>query len=123
MGIKVSGLTEINRNLAKELKKIEGKSVSGFEAAMVYLKSEMIPVTPAEFGTLRNSVFSVVRKTLNGTIRASLGFTAKYAPFVHEMPDTTDWSTPGTGNKFLENTVKNNQREIVEIVAKRAQIK
>lgn len=30
-----------------------------------------------------------------------MGYYADYAAYVHEMPETNRWSTPGTGPKFL----------------------
>ena len=67
---------------------------------------EALPLTPLEFGPLRASQH-VKPPVINGsTVSVSFGFggpAAPYAWFVHEMPDSqTNWTTPGTGSKYLE---------------------
>jgi len=52
----------------------------------------------------------------------SMGFTANYATIVHENTEAT-FIRPGAGAKFLEKAIKRNQRNILQIIAKKARIK
>lgn len=56
------------------------------------------PVTPRDTGDLRAS--GSVDRT--GPLQVTVGFGAPYAIFVHEAPESWNWTTPGTGPKFLE---------------------
>ena len=58
-------------------------------------------VTPMDTGDLRDSQYITRQVTLNGFI-IETGFNTPYAPIVHEWPDTINWTTPGTGNKYLQ---------------------
>ncbi len=112
---------EGRKQLALKLKKAAHDSKSNLDAerkrSAEHLLSVALPVTPMsagkERGELRRSGY--VDHTL---IRDSsvVGFSAPYAVFVHEMMDRTDqpdadesdnpdlkinWTTPGTGPKFL----------------------
>ena len=90
--------------------------------AMLYVKREVLPITPASAhgSNLRDSCYTNTYKTPFGPV-GEIGFTAEYAIFVHEMgvdpPKPINWTTPGTGNKFLERVLKEHMNEIVEIVA------
>ena len=57
--------------------------------------------TPLDTQELRDSRYVVVERPFRSTI-IEIGFKAPHAPFVHEWPSTINWTTPGTGNKFLE---------------------
>ena len=114
----IKGLDNVIANLNKEVKKIEGATLKGLLAAGVSVEGWAIEITPVEFGPLSNSSFS----QQSGPLSVTIGFTEKYAPFVHEMPNSTNWTKPGTGNKFLEKAVKNNIPQILGIVQKRAKI-
>ena len=54
---------------------------------------------------------------------ARIGYTAKYAAWVHGMPNDVNWTTPGTGNKFLEKAIRRNTREILGIIRANAKVK
>ena len=53
---------------------------------------------------------------------ARVGYTAKYAPYVHEMPSSFNYTKPGTGPKFLEKAIKNNIKTILDIIQRRAKV-
>lgn len=52
----------------------------------------------------------------------AIGFTAFYAPFVHEMVGA-NFQRPGAEAKFLESTLKENKQEILDIIVQEAKIK
>ena len=112
----VTGLANVMTNLNAAIKDIENRTHEGIVAAGVFVKGESQEITPVEFGILNNSAFS----TSNAPMRVTIGYTADYAPYVHEFPDSTNWTKPGTGNKFLEKAVKNNIPEILGVIHKRA---
>jgi hypothetical protein len=61
---------------------------------------------PVEWGHLRSS--GVVEKNAGGDPEVIIGYgnsAVTYAAIVHEMPDSTNWSTPGTKGKYLEDPV------------------
>jgi hypothetical protein len=42
---------------------------------------------------------------------SEVGFSASYAPIVHAMPEDNDFTTPGTGPRFLEGPLLENRDE------------
>ncbi len=46
----------------------------------------------------------------------SLGYTANYATYVHEMPAGTKWSRPGSGHKWFERQLKRNHKKLLGII-------
>lgn len=64
-------------------------------------QEKVIPVTPMDTGDLRESLYTVSHITYQG-YTLEVGFDTEYAPMVHEWPSTINWTTPGTGNKYLE---------------------
>lgn len=115
MSVTVRGEKDLMRNLNKEVKKIDGDISKGLKAAMIFIIGKAIEITPKEHGVLRGSAFTSVDDK-----KARVGYTAKYAPFVHEMPETNNFTTPDTGPKFLEKAIFNNTKTIIEIIRKRA---
>lgn len=85
------------------------------------------PTIPMEFGTLRTS-WDVRNRDIKGyEFYVEAGFSAvdkkghPYAVYVHEMTDEAygkkiNWTTPGSGPKFLEYGLKRNADNIVRIV-------
>ena len=114
----IKGLNNVLTNLNREIKKIEGATLKGLLAAGTFIKGESQEITPVEFGVLNNSAFS----KQSGLMSVTIGYTAEYAPFVHEFPSTFNYTKPDTGNKFLEKAVKNNAPQILKIIQKRAKI-
>ena len=114
----IKGLDNVLSNLSKAIKGIEGATHKGLLAAGAFIKGESQEIAPVEFGVLVNSSFS---KPV-GPLRVTVGYTAEYAPFVHEFPESTNWTKPGTGAKFLEKAVKDNIPEILSVIQKRARV-
>ena len=51
------------------------------------------------------------------------GGAVEYAVAVHEMPNETNWTEPGTGNKYLEKPLKANSAKYLQSIAKAVEIK
>lgn len=47
----------------------------------------------------------------------AFGFSAWYAGYVHEMPASNNWTTPGTGPKYFQEALMRNKDEILNIIA------
>jgi hypothetical protein len=110
------------------------------------------PVVPVDWGNLRNSWFTTTGKaessgsfkgpksgelsTRHDTVKSKygteaekdsepmmiLGFSANYASFVHENMEA-HYRRPGSGPKFLENSIEHNKQKILYLLKKNAEIK
>lgn len=116
----IKGLGDVLRNLSKEISKIEGASADGLLEAAVFVQGKSIEIVPHDQGVLIKQSFSDVDRD---KLISRVGYTTEYAPYVHEMPATFNYTKPGTGPKFLERPVKENTRTILKIIADRAKIK
>ena len=114
----IKGLDNVIRNLNTAIKDIKGGTHEGLVAAGVFIKGESQEIVPVDFGILSNSAFSQAVAPM----KVVVGYTAEYAPYTHEMPSSTNWTKPGTGNKFLEKAVKENIPQILKVIQKRAKI-
>ena len=112
---RVRGVTGITKNLAREIAKIEGDLNAGMAVGLTVIRNDAFKRTPREFGFLRGGLFTAV-EGLGKRILGRVGYTASYAPFVHEMPDTTNWTEAGTENLFLEKAVIAKQDAFLEAV-------
>ena len=121
MAIKIKGVQKVLKNLTKEVQKINGRTKEGLRIAALFVEGESNKNTPHDKGVLIGSSFSSVSDTRVGPV-ARVGYTAKYAPFVHEMPSTNNFSKPDTGPKFLINAVTRNIQTILRIIQKRAKV-
>ena len=177
----MKGLDEVLANLSREVQAIEGRTRAGMQEVGLFIKGEAVEITPHRKGVLRGSAFYSTDNGARGSgPRVRIGYTAKYAPYVHEMPDpyipkselvgpsmprgynfvgpkkhgsrgvkrgkksykfvgpkmsgrmkamrsmgprNVQWTTPGTGPKFLEKAVKNNIPEIVDIIRDSARVR
>lgn len=117
-----TGLQNVLKNLNKEINKIEGDTFKGILAAVKFVEGEAVETTPVEHGPLSNSIFSDAERLKNKSV-GRVGYTAKYAPFVHEMPASNNFTKSGTGPKFLERAVSENHAQILKIIQKRTKIK
>ena len=124
-----TGMHEVLGNLNKEIKQIEGRTKAGMWQAGQLVKRDALPITPKQTGHLRNSCYVNVYESaalafvsgIKGPV-AEIGYTAEYAPIVHETPIYHP-TEPGTQWKFLETALKNNTRRILEIIRERARTK
>jgi len=127
--MKITGEKEIAKNLGKAIAGIEGDISKGLKAAGLFILAKAVPLTPKEFGNLRNSTYESTSIGLNGP-KMTVGYTQEYAPHVHEMPMVNP-GKPRSGdrkgtywesgeNKFLEKAVVRNVTAILNVIKKRA---
>lgn len=141
------GMDNVLRNLTKEIKKIKGRSQVGVLKAAMFIKGEAQKRTPIVTGNLRNSAYVKAVPGMSDPV-AEVGFSAVYALSVHEnvrsgktggmSPSgkkyTTGRTTSGKKSgrivfategewKFLENPLKENTTEVLNIIKRNVQIK
>jgi hypothetical protein len=118
--VKILGLDKVIKNLNSEIHKIEGRTMKGLILATILVQREVEPKVPVDTGNLRASWFTTpVESNKNPVV--FLGFSANYALWVHEMVGAT-FQRPTAQAKFLESTLKQNQKKILEIIAKTAHV-
>lgn len=130
----VKGLDETLKNLNDRLDAIPNKSMRGLLAGGLLVQRDAQKRVPVEYGVLRQSAFT--RKAMNErAVKAvEVGFTAAYAPFVHENLEQKLKGKPRPSGKgvywgpqgeprFLATAVADNQDEIVQRVAESTEIK
>ena len=74
----------------------------------------LIPMSaiPNHKGTLRRSSMSAGVRGSNGDY--AIGSYTNYASSVWKMPDSTNWTTPGTNNKWFARALKKYQVNIID---------
>ena len=143
----MKGIDNVLKNLNKEIKGIEGRTRKGMTKVGLFIESKSMKECPVVTSNLKNSRYSEAFDTSKGPA-VEIGFTALYAPFVHENPRAgktrgispkgvaykapinpsgkrstqTIFSTVGKW-KFLEDPLKKNARRIIEIIRQKAKLK
>lgn len=115
MAVVITGEAALKRALNIQITQAKVKIRVAVKAAAVYAHGECLQITPRDTGYLMDTSFSDA--VIEGdVIRGVIGYTADYAPKVHEMPADTNWKKPGAENKFLEKGVNRNVGEITRII-------
>lgn len=93
----------------------------GLELAGDRLVERMLPITPMEFGPLREGYRIEVMRTAGMQPHhvSYIKNIKSYAAHVHEMPSTTNWTTPGTGPKYMERVLDDSEarKEALNVLA------
>ena len=68
---------------------------------------------------IKNHAGTLRRSSISGGVRGGngdyyIGSYTKYAKYVWNMPDSTNWSTKGTNNKWYARTLKEHGRTIID---------
>lgn len=120
---KLRGLERVVRNLNKEIKAIEGRSIIGLGKAAMLVRHDMDqtpPLIPVDTGNLRASWFIEPLKAAKGPA-VLMGFNANYAVYVHEMIGAI-FQRPGAGPKFFQSSLRRNSEKIISIIKADAEI-
>lgn len=125
----IIGTGALLQNMARELENIRGRiSRRGMWQVLLLLKRESIRKTPVLTGNLQSSYSTFVESGMYG-VEGYLVNNASYALFVHEMPEFsasgayTRFRKPGSGPKFVENPLRDNQRRFLDILRNSARIR
>lgn len=128
----LSGLDDVLNRLNLEIGGIKDRGLDGLLEAGLKIEAASNKRAPRDLGNLVGS--SYARKAQDGSMSVEVGYGAAYAAAVHENLEMklkgeprasgrgVYWGPKGE-NKFLEKTVRENEKEIVQIVARRASIK
>jgi len=112
---------QIKTRMKKLVLTVRRDAEFGAEAALNYLFEVMDnrpPRIPWRTGALRDSFF--VNKVVEGggaQVSFQFGFSAPYAFIVHEMVgENINWTRPGSGPKFMQTHVRNEQARMMKII-------
>ena len=110
----VTGFDEVMANLNKEISRIEGAGMDGLLDAGLQVQRVSQSRTPVDTSNLKGSAFT--RREGDSVVT---GNTAAYAIFVHEDMEANHANGQA---KFLESALRDNQRNILEIIRRRARV-
>jgi hypothetical protein len=106
-------------NLNREVLRIGVRSRGGMRKALLIVRRASVPLTPLKTSNLRNSCFTEVEASpVLGNITGIIGYTAAYAPFVHEINKNY---TVGQW-KFLETALTENHDAILAAIAEEIRV-
>ena len=115
-GVLDMALNDVIRRLNANITAINKKAEKQIEKCCQDLLRKAIDKTPMDTGELRKSgAVEVEKNGLKTTGKVSFGGgQVDYADIVHEMPNDVNWTEPGTGNKYLENPLKENSQKYLD---------
>ena len=117
-GVLDMALNDVLRNLNITVATMNENVEKQIEKCSQDLLRKAIDKTPMDKGELRKrGAVEVEKKGLKTTGRVSFGDSqVDYADIVHEMPNDVNWTEPGTGNKYLENPLKENAEKYLDSI-------
>jgi hypothetical protein len=124
-GFTIKGTRQVINSINKVAKDTEGNALKALLAVAVLIRRSMDkeePKIPVDTGNLRQSWFVNSVKKLKGP-EVTIGFSANYAVFVHEMVNSkfnnpVNWNREGGGPKFLQEAMQRNEKEAIQIIQK-----
>lgn len=140
----LKGLDTVLKNLNKEIKAIEGRSVEGMGLAVMAIRADidavppLVPMGPSAAQVEELKKIGIYREQGTGNLRASwfseplmlpigpaviFGHSVNYAAYVHEMIGATHWSRPDSGPKWLQAAIRRTKERTLRIIAENARIK
>lgn len=116
--MKLEGMDKVLGNLNRAIEDIKGRSYAGLLKAGLFVQGESQKETPVDTGALKSSAYTQgIQKGDNPIVE--IGYTAFYAPFVHEINKNYR-----VGNwQFLRNALAKNDGKILDIIRQEAEIK
>ncbi len=107
--VTLDGADTVLKNFNKEIGRIKKGSEKGLIRALIQINQAAIPLTPVEFGVLRNSQYrAIIERT--DRILGEIGYRAKYAVFVHENLEA---SHPVGQARFLAEAIRIKQQRVI----------
>ena len=140
----LKGLDNVLKNLNKEIKAIEGRSIVGLGLAVMAIRNDidtvppLVPIGPSAAQVKELKERGISREQGTGNLRASwfaeplslpigpaviFGHSANYAAWVHEMIGKVNWSRPNAGPKWLQAAIRLSRERTLRIIAENAKIK
>ena len=118
MAVKVTGVKQVKANLRKSRVQLKRAISAGLIDMTTFIEHNSNKIAPREQGDMRLSSFTTDINERGEVQIGRVGYDSPYAPFVHEMPESNNFTTPGTGPKFLERTVKEKSKKALDIFFK-----
>ena len=120
----LKGLDTVLKNLNREIKAIEGRSLKGMLLAVAEIRNDIDSIPPlvpvGETGNLRASWFSEPLMLPIGSA-VIFGHSANYAAYVHELLGA-HFQRPGAGPKWLQSHIRRTKERTLRIIAENARI-
>jgi hypothetical protein len=121
----VEGLEQVLYNIDREINAMRGRTLLGMTKALNHLHRETEtsrPLVPRDTNKMAQSWYIFpARGGVNPIVTA--GYTAYYAPYVHEKTDALNWTRPGSGAKWLQIHFERNREEMKLIIAQNVMVK
>lgn len=118
----IEGLDELRQNLSDKVDQTKANIVAGVIDAQMIVRRRSAIYTPAKTGNLVNSLTTPSPIIEASRIVGTIGYTADYAPYVHENLEATNWTKPGSGPRFLARALNESHDAVLEAIRKRAQL-
>lgn len=102
-------------SISKKLRQAVAKGLNKFGED---LQEKVINTTPLDTGELQRSIY--LKKATEDNLEIEIGSRGTIAPYnvwVHEIP-RTNYTTEGTGHKFLERPFEENKHKLKEFIKK-----
>lgn len=127
---KIEGIDGVTRRLTEKLGDIESLSLEGLYRGGLLIQRTSQQLTPRDTGNLRGSAYT--RKDSAGKKSVEIGYTALYAPFVHENMEQTLKGQPRRGGsgkgvywetgqpKFLESALHKHEKDVIRLATSEA---
>lgn len=116
--VRITGLAKVLRNLNKEIKGIKGRTKAGLWEAALMIRNRAQHLCPVDIGNLKASAVTPPPIDTPRGPSATIGFTATYAVFVHEINANY---TVGQW-KFLETALRELKSKVLAVIKARAQV-
>ena len=115
-GVLDMALNDVLRNLNITITAINKRAERQIEKCCQDLLSKAVERVPKDTKELMKSGAVEIEKNGLKTVgKVSFGGgEVDYADIVHEMPNDVNWTEPGTGNKYLENPLKENSQKYLD---------
>ena len=84
--------------------------------ASLFLKGQSDKICPHDTGHLVGSSYTKPIVERDTKLSVEVGYGADYAPYVHEMPESTNWRKPTAENKWLEKAMMRNEKKILQLM-------
>ncbi len=115
------GFERVVANLNREIYNLKTGNMRGLLKVADFVRQDMDqtpPLIPVRSGALRDSWFVTERQSKRW-FGITMGFSAPYAAFVHEMVGAT-FTRQDSGAKFFQAALYHNMDRILEIIAEEA---
>jgi hypothetical protein len=114
--LSIKGKDIVDKRLKKSTREKGRLLEKGMKEAAEHLLRKSLEVCPKDTGRLRKSG-KVKRRGQGKNAAFEVVYEAPYAIYVHEMPNKgINWTTPGTGNKYLERPARQERSTMRRIV-------